>query len=214
MSQASYVSSTRDVQLYSQLVFSISHLRLMPSVITHMHACTKLQSHASEHVHTHARTYTTHTYTDRHAHTHTHSTQKVRDQSLPLQVLFFRSRKLCCTYYNSDLSTVPIRFTHVFSHPLILFRNLAELLDNFVRDFKKHCSFSPSETGEPSLTSSIVLPSSADLFMFYKKCLVQCISLSTGEALLSLTTLFQKYLEDYSERVLTANIPKYVCTYV
>jgi hypothetical protein len=87
-------------------------------------------------------------------------------------------------------------------------KNLAELLDSFVKDFKKQCS-SQSETGDPMLASSMVLPNSADLFMFYKKCLVQCISLSTGEPLLKLTALFQKYLDDYSERVLTANIPKF-----
>ena len=53
-----------------------------------------------------------------------------------------------------------------------------------------------------------VLPSAADLFIFYKKCLVQCVSLSTGPALLDLTELFRRYLKEYSTRILTAALPK------
>ena len=90
----------------------------------------------------------------------------------------------------------------------LLFRNLADLMDQFVKDFHKQCVSESSSRDEP--ISSLVLPSSADLFVFYKKCLVQCISLSTGEALLQLTQLFQKYLEKFADRVLAANIPKYV----
>ena len=55
-----------------------------------------------------------------------------------------------------------------------------------------------------------VLPSAADLFIFYKKCLVQCVSLSTGTALLDLTELFRRYLREYSGRILTSSIPKSV----
>ena len=53
-----------------------------------------------------------------------------------------------------------------------------------------------------------VLPSAADLFVFYKKCLVQCVSLSTGPALLDLTELFRRYLREYSTKILTAATPK------
>ena len=61
-----------------------------------------------------------------------------------------------------------------------------------------------------SNSSTSVMPSAADLFVFYKKCLVQCSSLSTGPPLLDLTQLFQKYLRDYCAKVLTPNLPKWV----
>ena len=56
--------------------------------------------------------------------------------------------------------------------------------------------------------AGIVLPSAADMFVFYKKCLVQCASLSTGPPLLELTELFKKYLREYATRVLAPNMPK------
>lgn len=60
---------------------------------------------------------------------------------------------------------------------------------------------------------SNVLPSCADLFVFYKQCMVQCSQLSTGRPLLDLTRTFQKYLKEYANRVLLANLPKYVALY-
>ena len=54
----------------------------------------------------------------------------------------------------------------------------------------------------------VVLPSASDLFVFYKKCLVQCASLSTGPPLLELTRVFQKYLSEYTARILTPLVPK------
>ena len=82
-------------------------------------------------------------------------------------------------------------------------RNLSELLDRFVSDFKS--------VGIPQVErdgSNVILPSAGELFVFYKKCLVQCSQLSTGPPLLSLATTFQKYLKEYANRVLSANLPK------
>ncbi len=56
---------------------------------------------------------------------------------------------------------------------------------------------------------SAVLHSCGDLFMFYKKCLVQCAQLSqTGSPLLSLASVFKKHLREYASKVLIANLPK------
>jgi hypothetical protein len=44
--------------------------------------------------------------------------------------------------------------------------------------------------------------------MFYKKCMVQCAQLSTGEPLLSLTNVFKKHIKDYASKLLLANLPK------
>ena len=91
--------------------------------------------------------------------------------------------------------------THIsYTH---LHRNLAELLDNFVSDMKSRGGAKAKAGG-----AAIVIPSAADMFVFYKKCLVQCASLSTGPPLLELMELFQKYLREYAHRVLMPYLPK------
>jgi len=63
-------------------------------------------------------------------------------------------------------------------------------------------------SGCSSPEGSPVLPSCGDLFVFYRKCLVQCSELSTGQPLLALATLFKKYLREYTLQVLVASLPK------
>lgn len=82
-------------------------------------------------------------------------------------------------------------------------RSLSDLLDQFSSDIKSRGLPRPSEDG-----SGVVIPSASDFFVFYKKCLVQCASLSTGEPLLDLTELFKKYLREYANRILSPNLPK------
>ncbi|KAK3083798.1 hypothetical protein FSP39_003324, partial [Pinctada imbricata] len=82
-------------------------------------------------------------------------------------------------------------------------RNLSELVSRFLDDIRQHGT-PRMETEE----SSNVLPSCADLFVFYKKCMVQCSQLSTGQPMIDLTRTFQKYLRDYANRVLLGNLPK------
>lgn len=82
-------------------------------------------------------------------------------------------------------------------------RNLSELINRFLEDIR--------EQGTPRMEteeSSNVLPSCADLFVFYKKCMVQCSQLSTGQPMIELTRTFQKYLREYANRVLLSNLPK------
>lgn len=59
-------------------------------------------------------------------------------------------------------------------------------------------------------TPATVLSSAADLFMFYKKSLVQCKELSNEQPMLSLANTFQKYLREYATKVLQNNLPKSV----
>ena len=82
-------------------------------------------------------------------------------------------------------------------------RNLGELIDRFVADFKAQGPPKPN-TDE----GGAVLPSCADLFVYYKKCMVQCSQLSTGEPMIALTTIFQKYLREYAWKILSGNLPK------
>ncbi|XP_076138280.1 vacuolar protein sorting-associated protein 53 homolog [Alosa pseudoharengus] len=82
-------------------------------------------------------------------------------------------------------------------------KNLGELIDRFVADFKAQ---GPPKSGTEE--GGAVLPSCADLFVYYKKCMVQCSHLSTGEPMIALTTIFQKYLREYAWKILSGNLPK------
>ncbi|XP_012253433.2 vacuolar protein sorting-associated protein 53 homolog [Athalia rosae] len=85
-------------------------------------------------------------------------------------------------------------------------RNLADLMDKFLND----CKIQPPGAKELDGFEgpSSVLASCADLFVFYKKCMIQCTQLSTGFIMLSLTTTFQKYLREYALKLLQNNLPK------
>ena len=51
--------------------------------------------------------------------------------------------------------------------------------------------------------------SSADLFIFYKNCMTQCLQLfSNNTLLIKLASTFQKYLREYSNRILSSSLPK------
>ncbi|KDQ27540.1 hypothetical protein PLEOSDRAFT_1104224 [Pleurotus ostreatus PC15] len=60
------------------------------------------------------------------------------------------------------------------------------------------------EAEEPEEPTSTVLPSSTDLFYFYRQSLEQCAKLSTGQPLFDLCTVLKKWLKIYAEDVLTA----------
>nr|SVE77481.1 EOG090X02G1 [Daphnia lumholtzi]SVE78111.1 EOG090X02G1 [Daphnia lumholtzi] len=83
-------------------------------------------------------------------------------------------------------------------------KNLAELIDRFVADLK----IQGSSLAQAEIEGCCVLPSCADLFVFYKKCLLQCAQLSTGQPMLSLTSVFKKYLREYATRLLQSNLPR------
>uniref|UniRef100_A0A4W4HUH0 Vps53 N-terminal domain-containing protein n=1 Tax=Electrophorus electricus TaxID=8005 RepID=A0A4W4HUH0_ELEEL len=82
-------------------------------------------------------------------------------------------------------------------------KNLGELIDRFVADFRAQ---GPPKSGTEE--GGAVLPSCADLFVYYKKCMVQCSQLSTGEPMIALATIFQKYLREYAWKILSGNLPK------
>ncbi|CAF2363222.1 unnamed protein product [Rotaria sp. Silwood2] len=83
-------------------------------------------------------------------------------------------------------------------------RCLDDQIQKFVDELKKdgYPKFEGSED------TSNVVPTSADLFVYFRNCLVQCSKLSTGQSLLLLVQTFQKYLREYANRILTANLPK------
>jgi len=89
-------------------------------------------------------------------------------------------------------------------------RALAELVQRFVDDFISTGvpAGLPSESQPGARDATLVLTSSADLFVYYKKCMVQCTTLSKGEPLVLLAQVFKKYLTEYATRLLFGNLPK------
>lgn len=77
-------------------------------------------------------------------------------------------------------------------------RNLAELVEKFVREQQKDIND----------INGGVFPSCADLFVFYKKCMVQCTQLCNGKTMFDLATVFKKYLREYAAKVLESKVPK------
>lgn len=84
-------------------------------------------------------------------------------------------------------------------------RNLGELIGKFQEDFEAQARHIKSDAGSGQ---SGVLGSCADLFVYYKKCMVQCSQLSTGDPMVALAKLFQKYLRLYATKILSSNLPK------
>ncbi|KAM7353899.1 vacuolar protein sorting 53 [Cochliomyia hominivorax] len=81
-------------------------------------------------------------------------------------------------------------------------RNLSELIEKFIEQTKE-----PLKVAEAKTT---VYPSSADLFVFYKKCMVQCNQLSNEQPMYELAMVFKKYLREYASKVLEFSIPKLI----
>lgn len=83
---------------------------------------------------------------------------------------------------------------------------LAKLIDQFVEEIptKKEASKTLDVTIHPAES----FPSAEVLFTQYRNCLVECMQLSTGAALYTLTGKFQKNLRDYANKVLLGYLPK------
>lgn len=64
-----------------------------------------------------------------------------------------------------------------------------------------------SKPTEATETQASILPSCPDLFVFYKKSLIQCAQLDKGKTMLGLTNVFRKYLELYAEKLLQVDTP-------
>ncbi|KAI9806812.1 MAG: Vacuolar protein sorting-associated protein 53 [Piccolia ochrophora] len=60
----------------------------------------------------------------------------------------------------------------------------------------------PPKPPDEDFSAQSVVPSSVELFHFYRLTLAQCAKLSTGERLLELSKIFAKYLDDYAESIL------------
>lgn len=77
-------------------------------------------------------------------------------------------------------------------------KNMKELIDRFIQD---------EESNSKKQDSSNIFPSAADLFVFYKKCLIQCQQFTNTKSLIDMTLLFKKYLREYA-KFAESNVPK------
>ncbi|KAK9479498.1 Vps53-like protein [Lipomyces japonicus] len=82
-------------------------------------------------------------------------------------------------------------------------------LGALVTQYSNQMLLSPNSDDETPLQ---VLPSSIDLFLFYRQTLTQSSKISTGSELLKLSRIFAKYLQQYADRTLAARIIDKVTT--
>lgn len=59
---------------------------------------------------------------------------------------------------------------------------------------------------DEEFSSQMVIPSSTELFSFYRLTLAQCAKLSPGARLVELTTVFAKYLDQYAQQILLYHV--------
>lgn len=67
---------------------------------------------------------------------------------------------------------------------------------------------SDSKANEEDDGTMSVLPSSTDLFYFYRETLGQCSKFSTGKALFDLSKLFAKHLDSYCNTIILGGLAR------
>lgn len=60
----------------------------------------------------------------------------------------------------------------------------------------------PPKPPDEEFSPQMVIPSSTELFSFYRLTLAQCAKLSSGDRLVELTKVFAKYLDQYAQQIL------------
>ena len=76
--------------------------------------------------------------------------------------------------------------------------DLSRQLSTMIPKYRQQSPRPPDE----EFSSQLVIPSSTELFSFYRLTLAQCAKLSTGSRLVELSTVFAKYLDQYAQQVL------------
>lgn len=113
---------------------------------------------------------------------------------------------------SSEFNEPPLKFGKAISvafqpHLSIWIEYQSKQLASKVAQYKLPPAPSEEETEAPT-----VLPSSADLFIFYRHVLAQTAKLSTGAPLLDLSKLFARYLNIYSNSIIKPTFPEKVQT--
>ncbi|GAA5844731.1 hypothetical protein JCM9279_002899 [Rhodotorula babjevae] len=125
--------------------------------------------------------------------------EMVRKYAVPFEDILKLSQ---ITYGVNDSSSL---LTSVFEPYLGVFvdaqdKTLSDMMQSFT---SSRISISPSDN------PSAVLPSSTELFYFYREALERCAKLSTRQPMLDLCKVYRKWLKTYAENVLTAALIKF-----
>ncbi|GAA5820917.1 hypothetical protein JCM10212_006075 [Sporobolomyces blumeae] len=126
-----------------------------------------------------------------------------RDMERKFSLLFDKVLALSAIKYGGADATSPI--TSVFEPYLGIF---VDAQDSVLKGMMQ--SFTSSRiSSSPSDNPSAVLPSSTELFYFYREALDRCARLSVGQPLLDLCRVYRKWLKTYAEDVLGAALIKF-----
>jgi hypothetical protein len=74
--------------------------------------------------------------------------------------------------------------------------------DKHLQSMIQKCRQQPPRAPDEEFSSQQVVPSSTELFNFYRHALAQCAKLSTGQPLADLSRVFARYLDQYAQQVL------------
>ena len=81
-----------------------------------------------------------------------------------------------------------------------------EAQDKQLQMMVQKCKQQPPKPPDEEFSSQQVVPSSTELFNFYRHSFAQCAKLSTGQPLADLSKVFARYLDQYAQQVLLAYI--------
>jgi hypothetical protein len=77
-----------------------------------------------------------------------------------------------------------------------------EAQDKYLQGMIQKCRQQAPMAHDEDFSSQQVVPSSTELFNFYRHALAQCAKLSTGQPLADLSRVFARYLDQYAQQVL------------
>lgn len=81
-----------------------------------------------------------------------------------------------------------------------IYRTISSMIDSYI-----HSDMKAEEEDDGTMA---VLPSSTDLFYFYRETLAQCSKFSTGKALFDLCQLLAKHLDSYCSQIILGGLSR------
>ncbi|KAF8242827.1 hypothetical protein K440DRAFT_647787 [Wilcoxina mikolae CBS 423.85] len=134
--------------------------------------------------------------------------QETLDFELYLERRFSADARISIGTMSSDddrLTTFGKAISEAFEPYLSLWVDAQDkALSQMIPKYRNQPLRPPDSSDEDFNPSSSVLPSSIELFHFYRRIFAQCAKLSTGSKLLDLSKIFAKYLDEFADSVLSS----------
>ncbi|KAI4193983.1 MAG: hypothetical protein LQ346_003781 [Caloplaca aetnensis] len=119
-----------------------------------------------------------------------------------LEKRFSNTSRASMDTFSSDSERAPV-FSQAISEAFEPYLSVwVEAQDKKLSAMIPHYRQQPPKPPDEEFSSQMVIPSSIELFNFYRLTLAQCAKLSPGARLVELSKVFAKYLEQYSQQVL------------